>query len=197
MAAATRVLALVLVLALAAIAGVWGQQQEEAAAAAAVDAQGQPQAAAAAAAGGKKKGGGLLSRMARMLDTGEVRDDDWMPMSDAEWEATKDEGEPVDPSKAWDGATQLPDAWSTDRVLDIVQATMKGETTGAFKQMMNNAEDLKDAWTNPTVFKYILDQFPLFQAIKPLQAMARKDASQLTPDDVSSQLISWVGGWVG
>lgn len=177
--AATRLLMLVLLLALAAFAGVWGQEEE--AAAAAVDAQGEPEVAA----GKGGKGRGIFGRMARMLDTG-VWDDDYQYMTDAEWEATKDEGEPVDLSRPGVAVADLPDAWGTDRVLQMVQSTVDGNPTSAFKDMITTTRDLKDAWTNPVVFKYILSQFPLFQVIKPLQVLARKDQSQVTAADVST-----------
>jgi hypothetical protein len=172
-------LLLPLLVALAAIAAVCGQEENaaEAAAAAVVDAQGAQEAGGSGSGKGK---GGLFGRVARMLDTGAAEDDDGLPI---DWEAAKDEGEPVDPNRPWGASADIPDAWSVDRALQMVQRTLDGDPTGAFKDMVAATKDLQEAWANPVIFKYVVSQFSLFQAFKPLAALARKD--QITAQDVS------------
>jgi type II secretory pathway pseudopilin PulG len=179
-----RVVMLVLAMVLAAVAGVWGQQaaqQQE------VDAQGMQQQEQGMQEEAGKGQGGLFGRMARMLDSGSAEDDDGLPVPDHLWEASKDEGEAVDPSRPWGGggsSSDVPDAWGIDRALQMVQRALDGEPTLGFKDMVANAKDLQDAWANPVVFKYIFSQFPLFQAIKPLAVLGRKE--QVTAQDVSA-----------
>lgn len=181
-----RVVLILLLLALAGVAGVWGRQAEQREQEAAVDAKGMPEVAAGSGHGG----GGLFGRMARMLDTGSAEDDDGVPI---DWEATKDEGTPVDPSRPFGSMGDLADAWSIDKAMQMVRRTLDGDPSGAFKDMIANAKDLQDAWANPTVFKYLFNEFPLFQAIKPVAAIGNKQT--ITAQDVRGSLTS--AGWVG
>ena len=135
-------------------------------------------------AGGAGRKAGLFQRIARVLDTGAAEDDDGLPI---DWEASKDEGMAVDPNQVT--YTEVDDAWGFDLGLKMIQKTLDGDPTGAFREMIGATKDLKDAWMVPTVFKFIMNQMPIFQAIKPMAAIAKKDT--ITAQDVRACVRAW------
>lgn len=136
-------------------------------------------------AGGAKKTG-LFQRISRALDTGSAMDDDGTPFTDEMWEATRDEGEPVDPALMdFKNPVERTDAWKFDDGLKMLQTSIDGDLTNPVRDLVNGAKDLHAAWAVPHVFRALVTQVPLFQAFKPIQEII-KDKSRdedYSPED--------------
>jgi len=135
--------------------------------------------------GSGSKKAGLFQRLSRVLDTGAAEDDDGTPFTDEQWHATKDEGEPVDPSMMnFKMPAEKVDAWDKDKGLRILQQTMDGDLTGPMRGLLKDVGDLHQAWSHPHVFRALMSQVPLFHAIKPIQAIVRgKNEEDYTSED--------------
>lgn len=136
-------------------------------------------------AGSGSKKSGLFERLSRVLDTGAAEDDDGVPFTDEQWHATKDLGEPVDPSlMTFKMPSEMVDAWDKDKGLRILQQTMDGDLTGPMRGLVADVKDLHEAWAQPHLFRALMSQIPLFHAIKPIQAIVMgKNEEDYTAED--------------
>lgn len=130
-----------------------------------------------------KKKAGLFQRLSRVLDTGAAEDDDGSPI---DWEASKDEGEEVDPSMIINPLTakDVVDAWAKDENLSLLQRAMDGDMMSGMKKILSRSEDLQDIWAAPQVFRFLMKEMPLFKAIKPVAAVVEgKNEEDYTSED--------------
>lgn len=68
--------------------------------------------------------------------------------------------------------------------LDLMENALSGDLMGSLRKMLLHFNVLFDLWSDIDVFRTVLEGFPLFRAIRGIDAIMEKDKSQITFDDV-------------
>jgi hypothetical protein len=80
--------------------------------------------------------------------------------------------------------TPLTDSEFANIELQLMEGALSGDLMGSLRKMLLHFNVLFDLWSDTDVFRAVLDGFPLFRAIRGIDAIMEKDKSQITVEDV-------------